>query len=270
VKLRQRGLSFEIRRDDSGNALNRTHRRKFLFSGLLKCGCCGGGFTIVSPDRYGCAARRSKGTCKNNATVSRQEIESRVLDGLKERLMSPELVREFIRAFQEEANRAAAERGQELRADRLHLEAVERKIAGIVAAVEEGNYSRALGERLAELERQQELLRDRLRDHPPSIVRLHPRLAEIYADKVQQLETSLNDPGIKGEAADVLRSLIDRVDLHPRGDRGVDAMLHGDLVEILAFCDESNREGKLPKTGVSGSQLSVVAGRGFEPLTFRL
>ena len=158
VKLRQRELSFEIRRDNSGNALNRTHRRKFLLSGLLKCGCCGGGFTIVAPDRYGCATRRSKGTCNNYATVCRQEIEARVLDGLKERLMAPELVREFVRAFQEEANRAAAEREQQFRADRLHLEAVERKIAGIVAAVEEGNYSRALGDRLAELERQQELL----------------------------------------------------------------------------------------------------------------
>ena len=224
VKIRQRELSFEIRRDDSGNALNRAHRRKFLLSGLLKCGCCGGDFTIVAQDRYGCATRRSKGTCNNYATVNRQEIEARVLDGLKGRLMAPELVREFIRAFQEEANRAAAEREQQFRADGLHLAAIERKIAGIVAAVEEGNYSRALGDRLAELERQQELLRARLREGPPSIVRLHPRLAEIYAEKVQQLETSLNDSAIREEAAEVLRSLIDRIELHPRGDgKGVDA-----------------------------------------------
>ena len=50
-------------------------------------------------------------------------------------------------------------------------------------------------------------------------------------------------------------SLIDRIELHPRGDgKGVDAELHGDLAEILAFCDGSH--GKFPKTGVSGSQLS--------------
>ena len=82
VRLRQRELSFEIRRDAGGNALNRVHRRRFLLSGLLKCGCCAGGFTIVAQDRYGCAAHRSKGTCNNNATVSRQEIEERVLGGL--------------------------------------------------------------------------------------------------------------------------------------------------------------------------------------------
>ena len=112
VKLRQRELFFEIRRDDSGNALNRAHRRKFLLSGLLKCGCCEGGFTILSQDRYGCATHRSKGTCHNNATVSRKEIEERVLGGLKQRLLAPELVREFVQAFHEEINRTNAERAQ--------------------------------------------------------------------------------------------------------------------------------------------------------------
>ena len=101
----------------------------------------------------------------------------------------------------------------------------------------------------------------RVLEGPPSIVRLRPRLAEIYAERVQQLETSLNNSAIREEAAEVLRSLIDRIELHPRGDgKGVDAELHGDLAEILAFCDESAGAGKFPKTSVSGSQLSVVAG----------
>src|SRR3990170_98763 len=207
VRLRQRELSFEIRRDEAGNALNRAHRRKFLLSGLLKCGCCGGGFTIVAQDRYGCATHRSKGTCNNNATVSRQEIEERVRGGLKEKLLAPELVREFIRAFQEEMNRTNAEREEQFRADRQQLDSIKRKIAGIVTAIEEGDYSRALGDRLADLEKQQGLLQVRLSEAPPSTVRLHPRLAEVYAEKIQQLERALNDPAIRAEASDVLRSL---------------------------------------------------------------
>ncbi len=271
VKLRQRELSFEIRRDEGGNALNRVHRRKFLLSGLLKCGCCGGGFTIVAQDRYGCATHRSKGTCSNNTTVSRQEIEARVLAGLKEKLMAPELVREFIRAFQEEVNRTNAEREQQFMADRQQLDSIKRKIAGIVNAIEEGDYSRALGDRLADLEKQQELLEARLSEAPPSAVRLHPRLAEVYAEKVQQLEQALNDPNIRAEAAEVLRSLIDRIELRPKGEgQGVAATLHGDLAKILGLCDDSGRKQKLPKVGASGSQLSVVAGVGFEPTTFRL
>jgi site-specific DNA recombinase len=261
AKLRQSEASFQIGRDDSGNALNRVHRRKFLLSGLLKCGHCGGGFTIVAQDRYGCATRRSKGTCDNNTTVTRQEIEARVLAGLKEKLMAPELVREFTQAFQEEVNRTAAEDERQFKADRQQLETIERKIAGIVAAVEEGNYSRALGDRLAELERQQESLQARQGEAPPSTVRLHPRLADIYAEKVQQLEKALNEPDIRQEAAEVLRGLIDRIELRPRSDaKGVDAVLHGDLAEILSLCEETPRKRKLPGAKGSGSQLSVVAG----------
>jgi site-specific DNA recombinase len=260
VRLRQRDLSFEIQRDDSGNALNRAHRRKFLLSGLLKCGCCGGGFTIVGQDRYGCATHRNKGTCVNSATIRRQEIEARVLSGLKDRLMAPELVREFIRAFQEEVNRVAAEFEQRIKSDALELQSLERKIASLVAAIEEGKYSRALGDRLAELERQRDLTRARKAENPAGIIRLHPRLADVYAEKVQQLEEALNEPSIREEAAEVFRSLVDRVELRPRDKgQGLEALLYGDLVEILGFCGKDEKR-KLPERMPSGSQLSVVAG----------
>jgi site-specific DNA recombinase len=270
AKRRQQSLSFAIERDDAGNALNRTHRRKFLLSGLLKCGDCGGGFTIVGQDRYGCATHRNKGTCANSASIRRQEIEARVLAGLKDRLMAPELVREFIRAFHEEVNRAGAELEKQIKSDALELQSLERKIASIVAAIEGGKYSRALGDRLAELERHRDLIEARHVENPAGTIRLHPRLADVYAEKVRQLENALNEPSIREEAAEVLRSLIDRVELRPRdAGQGLDALLYGDLVEILGFCGKDDKR-KLPEGGPSGSQLSVVAGRGFEPLTFRL
>ncbi len=271
TKQRQSEASFQMRRDGGGNALNRVHRRKFLLSGLLKCGHCGGGFTIVAQNRYGCATRRSKGTCDNSATVARQEIEARVLAGLKETLMAPELVREFTRAFQEEANRVALEREQKFSANELQLKSIERKIAGIVAAIEQGRYSRALADRLSELEGQQEVLRAQLSEAPPSTIRLHPRLAEVYEQKVQRLETSLNDAAIRVEATDALRALIDHIELYPgRDGPGVNAVLHGDLAQILALCQNADSKRKLPGTKGSGSLLSVVAGVGFEPTTFRL
>ena len=58
------------------------------------------------------------------------------------------------------------------------------------------------------------------------------------------------------------------------------AELHGDLAEILALGDpagltvERRRAAAIneerPRTDVRGRQLSVVAGTGFEPVTFRL
>ena len=59
---------------------------------------------------------------------------------------------------------------------------------------------------------------------------------------------------------------------------GLAAALHGDLAVILALAMAPEREHRPPpgegttppRTAVSGSLLSVVAGIGFEPMTFRL
>ena len=93
------------------NGLNAAHRSRFLLSGLMTCGCCGGGYTIIGKDRYGCATRRQKGTCDNARTITRQEIEARVLVGLKERLLAPDLVAEFIAAVQDEVSGRARPQG---------------------------------------------------------------------------------------------------------------------------------------------------------------
>ncbi len=272
VRARQQEITFEIGKTDDGRALNRAHRRRFLFSGLLHCSLCGGGYTIVAKDRYGCATRRAKGTCTNAITITRREIEDRVLSGLKDKLMAPELVRTFVEEFQTEVNRLQAEHQQEIAAKRSHLDAINRKIAGILAAIEDGNYNRSLTQRLGTLEGEQEALERELAQIPDEpTLRLHPRLADVYADKVARLEQALNDPAIKTEAAEILRGLIDRIELNPRQDgSGLDARLHGDLVRILEFCEAAQDKKELPGSGEPGSQLSVVAGAGFEPATFRL
>ena len=163
--VRQRETAFEIGRTDDGQALNRAHRRRFLLSGLLKCGLCGG-YTIVGKDRYGCATRRAKGTCANAITIIRQEIEDRVISGLKDKLMAPELVRTFVEEFQAEVNRLQAERQQAIASKSTRLTSVERKIAGILAAIEDGNYNRSLTERLGALEDEQEALTRELAQSP--------------------------------------------------------------------------------------------------------
>jgi len=216
----------------------------------------------VGKDRYGCATRRAKGTCANAITIIRQEIEDRVLSGLKDKLMAPELVRTFVEEFQAEVNRLQAERQQAIAAKSTRLASVERKIAGILAAIEDGNYNRSLTERLGALEDEQDALTRELAQSPgEQTLRLHPRLAEVYADKVARLEEALNDPAIKTEAAEILRGLIDRIELNPRQDgSGLDARLYGDLVRILEFCEAAQDKKELPGSGEPGSQLSVVAG----------
>ena len=207
-------------KDDAGNALNWAHRRKFLLSGLLVCGCCGGVYTVVGRDRYGCATRRAKGTCSNRTTVTRRALEARVLGGLKEKLMAPELIAEFVRTFQEEINaaaRAVALRGGELKRE---ADGIQRKVAGIMAAIEDGMYTPAFKERMKALEQRKAAIDGLLAgSNAPPVIRLHSDIAEVYRLKVAGLEVALNDDSIKAEAGEVLRSLIDCVVLTPSGGR---------------------------------------------------
>ncbi len=92
---------------------------------------------------------------------------------------------------------------------------------------------------------------------PAPSVRLHPKLSEVYRKKIANLEDALNDESIRTEAAEILRSLIDKIALTPDGDV-LKAELHGDLATILVFCGDGKK--RHPGAEAPGSQLSVVAG----------
>ena len=257
VKARQRQIRFEIARDQQGNALNRAHRRRYLLSGLLVCGWCGGGYTIVGPNRYGCAARRSKGTCSNAVSIGRDEIESRVLDGLKDRMMAPELISAFVDEFNTEIRRLAGDREAEHAAAQRALAEADRKISGILKAIEDGAYHPSLKERLALLEREKSSAAARLAAaQSKPVLRLHPNLPALYRKKVQQLAAALSKPDIAVEAGEIIRGLIDRIVLTP-SEGSLEAELFGDLAAILDYAQGGHQQAR---KGLSEMRLSVVAG----------
>jgi site-specific DNA recombinase len=77
----------------------KARRPVYLLSGLLKCGSCGGGFSKVSREHYGCSTARDRGSCSNNLTIRRDVVEASVLSGLKTHLMHPDLVKEFTAEY---------------------------------------------------------------------------------------------------------------------------------------------------------------------------
>jgi site-specific DNA recombinase len=270
VKARQAEVRIVMTRDADGNALNRTHRRKYLLSGLLECGVCGGGFTIIDAVNYGCATHRSKGTCGNRYRVRRRDLERRVLDGLKHRLLAPEQVEMFTRMFQEEFNRLAAEKMQSRSEDEGRLQVVQRKIASMIRAIEDGLYQPSMKERMAELEAEKAALIARLAAPDPSSIRFHPNLAQEYRNKVASLEKALANPATHPNTVASIRGQIERITLTPNDEGGLDIHLYGDLARILELCEGGERKRQRPGHGGPGRELSVVAGAGFEPATFRL
>ena len=276
VKARQGELTekfanvIEAVRNANANRLNGVRRPRHLLSGLLECGVCGGPYAMRGQDRYGCSNHVMTGSCANGRGIARTVLEERVLAGLRDRLMAPEEAAEAIRAYTEETNRLNRARRASGANDRKELAGVEKKIAAMIAVIEDGGYVRGMVDRLRELEARQDELTASLARGPADIPDIHPNVASIYRRKVARLADALDNPGERDEAASAIRGLIDRIVLTPGARRGeMGAALHGDLGAILEWTGNGHEKTKTD-TPMTGMSVSVVAGAGFEPATFRL
>jgi hypothetical protein len=214
--------------------LNGLRRPAFLLSGLLKCGCCGGRYSIVVGDRYGCLNHHRKGTCDNGRTIRRDDIEQRALSGLTDKLVSPEAVAEAVRTYVEETNRQNHERRAQVEIDHRAMEKIDRAIRGIMAAIEDGMYESAMKERMGELERQKAEIEARLFQTPADVPDIHPNIAELYRAKVVRLTETLAEPGANSDVREDIRSLVGEVVVMPGEKRGESrAILRGELMGIL-------------------------------------
>ena len=266
VKARERHVRHALMHDNVGVRAERARRPVYLLSNLLKCGVCGGGFSKVSQHHYGCSNARNRGTCDNLLTVRRDVLEASVLSGLKTHLMTPELAKEFAAEYHRELNRLNAARDENYLRRKEELDRVERQIRAIIDAIKDGLRTPGMKEELFALEvRKQKLVAEVKHAQPPS-PRLHPKLADLYRQRVEHLHDELNRPELRAEAAEALRALIDEVRLIPeRGELAIE--LHGDLAGILAL----SADRKKPIAArCDGLQATLVAGVGFEPTTFRL
>ena len=189
---------------------------------MLKCGCCGANYTLINKTRYGCAGARNRGAaiCTNRATVEREIVEDRVLTGLRDRLLHPDLISTFVEAYRLAFNATAAEAVTAHKQAQRDLAQVEKKISGIMAAIEDRLYQPSMKDRLATLESEKASLSSLLDQppEPPPALRLHPSLSDLYRSKIGKLSDSLNEPGLKREATEMLRGLISEVRMIPEAD----------------------------------------------------
>jgi hypothetical protein len=102
--------------------------------------------------QFACSRHRRGGPCDNAGWVDGRAIEARVLAGLKEKLLAPELVAVFVEEFERELaeeTRRAARASRELG---TRLQVCERQIGHIVTVVSAGRHNPALLKRLDQLE----------------------------------------------------------------------------------------------------------------------
>ena len=118
---------------------------------------------------------------------------------------------------------------------------------------------------------------------------MHPTFAEAYRRNMTRIAEALNGSGMKaGDARRALRSLVELVTAEPRsGGRGLALVVQGRLAQILHIANDRLDAGRdsrmrnvVAEAGSTAKQREapegadcmkrLVAGTGFEPVTFRL
>lgn len=257
-----------------GASLNNSHRPRYLLAQLVTCDCCGGGYTIVGRNRYGCYHYRTKGrtVCGNSKTITRQALESRVLGRLKAGLIQPHLAEHFAAEVQKTLSTASAQDAGEH--DRLtrDLAKIDQGIARVLDLIEQAGDPSALLARLEARQSERRALRERLDrlDADGSAQRHLPDASELvssYARQVSRLEDLLAGTDEVFEANRLLRALLGAVAVWPdkAAQNGLRVEIRSSAARLLgADCDGASADG-LPREAMAVlSQLSVVAGAGFE------
>ncbi len=268
AKTRQKSLDNLKAYNNYKSSYARKRRPVYLFSGLTKCSCCGGGYTKISKDLLGCYNARSKGICDNRQNIRQDELERRVIKAIKSNLMDPKLFTEFCTEYTRYMNKLRIEYNSTLNAQKREFEAVDKELDKLVDALCKGVPAEKVKDRMIELEDRWKELKNILEADNKPVVLLHPKMSITYQAKLDKLFAALSDEQLKDEASGVIRSLIDKIILSPSEGKTMGITLVGDLAGLLSVATKT--KNPLPENDILLVQVKMVAGVGFEPTTFRL
>ena len=211
-------------------------RPKHLFSYLLKCSECGGGYSKISKDHYGCSTSRNKGTCQNRLSIHQDKLEGSILNALQSHLMDESLCKIFCEEYTRHLNMLRSQHNVQLKRYEQELKKLIVDEQKMIQAICDGFANEALKEKMHANEARQKELKRLLEGKEEINVLLHPGLAEQYRREVTNLAVSLNQAERRQEAADLIRSLIDKIVLTPNARKdGLIVDLYGDLAGILSI-----------------------------------
>ena len=261
AKARQ--AAIKLKRGNDGrqteNHFRDRRRPKYLFSGLTKCACCGGGYSMISANLVGCSTARNKGTCDNRTNIRRDRLEERVLNALRHHLMDSALFKEFCEEFTKEMNRLRIEARSSITAAETEIGRIDRELDTLLNLILQGGAADKINAKMVQLESRKADLERLLAgaDQPPPL--LHPEMAAFYRSQVAELHEALQEESEakRLKASEILRSLVKEIILTPEdGELQID--VRGDLAGILTVAIKT----KTPATRAGGSQVEMVAGTG--------
>ena len=285
IRVKERQATERARRDGkfriNKNPLAGAKRPSYLLSELVVCGECGDRYVASGGGRWRCRVNFRKAGCSNKRSITTNELEGRVLAGLKGRLLTPDLIARFTRLLQKEIANANREREHGKVAVEHELFQVRARIDKLVRQIEEDEEApKALVRRLKALELDEERLCHELEAVPAvKVIQLPANYAKIYEQAVGDLQRHLSgDDAVR--ARETIRAVIEKVIVRPTQGRQerLDLELHGDLFRMIEFAEAASApapkakaiNGNGPQLVAGGRMIPLVAGAGFEPATFRL
>jgi len=213
---------------DGKTGLTRGEQKQvYLFSGLLRCGECGGSITLVggrankSRSEYGCSlhAQRGSAVCGNDTVVRRDRMEAQLLDGLQRNVLRDEAVEYVVAALQEELEHRHQSLDTEraaLRAERQRLEA---EVGRLVESIAAGEASAAVMSAIHSREARLRAITDKLLEPGPGS--FQEKLDELKAfalTRLSQIRALLSQPSEVHEARALLAEQFGKLTLERAAD----------------------------------------------------
>ena len=240
VKARQEQLAQKQTPQDK-------RRPPHLLSYLLKCGACGGGFTIVGRGYYSCYQSRNKGICTNRKTIHKDKLHNAVLDALETQLLNHDLLQHFSEAYNAHLHHICEAQQGHIKQAEHQLKKLDTEKAKLIEAIKAGIPAESLKEEFTRNTQQREHLLNSIeqRRQLPKQQIFKPDMTERYHAAIAMMKHSISGDKTsndiysddeRSEGIDLIRRLVDKVVLTPNSRKQkLDVCLHGDLANLLTM-----------------------------------
>jgi hypothetical protein len=240
--------------------LNRSATSPYLLTGFLKCGVCGANLAIVTgrgPGRkpkYGCPQNFYRGACLNNLKERQDRLESRMLSGLQNEVLKPEVIEFVIEEFGRQFHSRLTSFSDEFDRLRKRKDELGRELRRLTDAVAQQGASNFLMQAINERERELREITDRLPLDGPGPFDLEwQEVRRFITERVDDIRSILAKDVLR--AREELAKHVGEIRMQPR-EVGVDRFYVAE--------GEWNLLGRRPETGrtrqLSDWRVRMVAG----------
>jgi hypothetical protein len=129
--------------------------------------------------------------------------------------MDPDLMAVFCEEYTRHMNALAQEHNAAREGAKAELDRVNHDLDRLVQALLDGTPARTVKDRMAQLEARKDVLEAHLAQGEDVKVTMPPSMAGRYREQVAALREALNREDCQAKAAEIMRTLIDKIELTP-------------------------------------------------------